>query len=112
MNNLIIKFLKGNIPLWKSYWIVGELLNALVVLLVLNFEIRFFDNQSIVKNIPFIVFDKFSFLSKIIIILWTTFITIGIWKSAEQYKGLFLWVALTLIFLSYRIFTLRVLLLY
>ena len=111
MNNLITKFLKGNIALWKSYWIVGELLNALIILLAFNLEIKFFDNKYIIENIPFIDFDRFSFLSQIIIILWTTFITIGIWRSAEKYKGFFLWTVLTLIFLSYRIFALRVLIL-
>ena len=34
MNNLIHNFWNGEITLWKSYWIVGELLNALLILLI------------------------------------------------------------------------------
>ena len=46
-------------------------------------------------------------LSKIIFILWTIFITVGIWRSAENYKGSIIWIVLTFFFLSYRFFTFR-----
>ena len=52
--------------------------------------------------------NDFSFLSKILLILLTIFITVGVWRSAENYKGNIIWIVLTLIFLSYRIFGLRI----
>ena len=110
MNNLIHNFWNGEITLWKSYWIVGELLNALLILLIFKIEISIFNNKFTNNLLPFLSFNNLHFFSKAIIILWAIFITVGIWRSAEKYKGNFIWVALTLIFLSYRIFTLRIIL--
>ena len=107
MQNLLYNFWYGKITLWKSYWIVGELINALILLLIFNIEITYFKNIIISNQLPFFSFDNFHFFSKIILMIWTTFITVGIWRSAENYKGNFIWIILTLIFLSYRIFTLR-----
>jgi len=107
MQNLLYNFWYGKITLWKSYWIVGELINALILLLIFNIEITYFKNINIVNQLPFLSFDNFHFLNKIILIIWTAFITVGIWRSAEKYKGNIIWIILTLIFLSYRIFTLR-----
>ena len=108
MKNLVINFWNGKVTLWKSYWLVGELLNSLVVLIIFNLEIRLFKNALVTNFLPFLSLENFSFQSKIFLILWTAFITIGIWRSAEEYKGNFTWVLMTLIFLSYRIFTLRI----
>ena len=41
---MINDFWNGKIKLWKSYWIVGELLNALFILLIFNIEVRFLNN--------------------------------------------------------------------
>ena len=108
MEKVVKKFWFGQITLWKSYWLVGELLNALTILILFNIEIRIFNNNLITNLIPFISFNNFSFFSKLILISWTLFITIGIWRSAENYKGPFPWIALTLIFLSYRLFSVRI----
>ena len=105
--NMINDFWNGKIKLWKSYWIVGELLNALFILLIFNIEVRFLNNRIIENFLPFFNFNDFSFFSKILIILWTIFITVGIWRSAENYGGNFIWIFLTLLVLSYRIFTLK-----
>ena len=107
MQNLLYNFWYGKITLWKSYWIVGELINALILLLIFNIEITYFKNIIIPNQLPFFSFDNLNFFNKIILMIWTTFITVGIWRSAENYKGNFIWIILTLIFLSYRIFTLR-----
>ena len=106
MEKLISKFLKGEVSLWKSYWLVGELFNALFILVIFNFEIYFFNNQ-FSSSLPFIDFNNFNFFSKLVLIIWTIIITIGIWRSAENYKGKIIWIICTLLFLSYRIFTLR-----
>ena len=123
--NMINDFWNGKIKLWKSYWIVGELFNALFILLIFNIEVRFLNNRIIENFLPFFNFNDFSFFNKILIILWTIFITVGIWRSAENYNGNFIfnfinkifdtkinggffWILLTLILLSLRIFSLRI----
>ena len=110
MSNFIINFWYGKFTLWKSYWLIGELINSLVLLLIYNIEIRLLDNIDLYKQVPFLYFNDFSLISKITLFFWTIFITVGIWRSAEAYKGKFIWIVLTLILLSYRIFTLRIIL--
>tara|TARA_Y100000588_G_scaffold249907_1_gene264432 strand:+ start:153 stop:482 length:330 start_codon:yes stop_codon:yes gene_type:complete len=105
---MINDFWNGKIKLWKSYWIVGELLNALVILLIFNIDVRFLSNRINENFLPFFNFNDFSFFSKILLILWTIFITVGVWRSAENYKGNMIWVVLALMLLSYRIFSLRI----
>ena len=107
MKNLINRFWKGEITLWRSYWLIGELLNALFILLIFNLEIYLFGNNQFIGTLPFLDFSNFSLLSKLVFVLWTFFLTIGIWRSAENYNGSIIWVIATFIFLSYRIFTLR-----
>ena len=109
MNNFIINFWYGKVPLWKAYWIIGELINSLVILAIYNIEIRYFNNVELYRQIPFLNFASYNLLSKIIIFLWTIFITIGIWRSAEAYKGKIVWIIITLLLLSYRVFSLRLL---
>ena len=106
MEKLISIFWKGEITLWKSYWLVGELFNALFILAIFNFEIYFFNNQ-FSNFLPFIDFNNFNLLSKLVLVIWTIFITVGTWRSAEKYKGRLIWIICTLLFLSYRIYTLR-----
>tara|TARA_Y100000741_G_scaffold274225_1_gene214218 strand:+ start:130 stop:471 length:342 start_codon:yes stop_codon:yes gene_type:complete len=108
MNKQIVNdFWNGKIKLWKSYWLVGELLNGLVLLIIFNLEIYFFNTNSTVSQIPFLNFSNLTILSKIIIFSWTIFISIGIWKSAENYKGSIIWVILTFIIVAYRCYSLR-----
>tara|TARA_B100000131_G_scaffold290196_1_gene302757 strand:- start:631 stop:972 length:342 start_codon:yes stop_codon:yes gene_type:complete len=108
MNKQIVSdFWLGKVKLWKSYWLVGELLNGIVLLAIFNLEIYLFNTNSSVSQIPFLNFNNLTFLSKIIIFSWTIFISIGIWRSAENYKGSFIWIILTFIIVAYRCFTLR-----
>ena len=107
MEKIISRFLRGEITLWRSYWLVGELLNALFILLIFNIEVYLFGNNQFTSSLPFLNFNNFSLLSKFILIIWTIFLTTGIWRSAENYKGSIFWIIVTFIFLSYRIFTLR-----
>ena len=107
MENFIKNFWKGKISLWKSYWLIGELLNALFILVIFNIEIYIFGNEKLSNLLPFIDFRNTNILSKFIIIIWTVFLTVGIWRSAENYKGNIIWIVATFLFLSYRIFTLR-----
>ena len=107
MQKLIIRFFRGEISLWRSYWLVGELLNALFILLIFNFEIYLFNNNQLTNSLPFLDFSNFNLLSKLILVIWTIFLTIGIWRSAEKYRGNIVWIIATFLFLSYRIFALR-----
>jgi len=107
MEKIISRFWRGEITLWRSYWLVGELLNLIFILLIFNLEIYLFGNNQFTNFLPFLDFSNFSLLSKLILILWTVFLTTGIWRSAENYNGSIIWIIATFIFLSYRIFTLR-----
>ena len=107
MERLIIRFWRGEITLWRSYWLVGELLNALFILVIFNSEIYLFGNNQFSSSLPFLDSSNFNLLSKLILIIWTVFITVGIWRSAENYNGNIIWIIGTFIVLSYRIFTLR-----
>tara|TARA_B100000900_G_scaffold371008_1_gene349942 strand:- start:458 stop:802 length:345 start_codon:yes stop_codon:yes gene_type:complete len=105
--NVVKDFFEGKVKLWKSYWLVGELLNGIFLLIIFNLEIYFFNSNSSVSQIPFLDFSNFTFLSKLTIFLWTIFISIGIWRSAENYKGNIIWIILTFIVIAYRCYTLR-----
>ena len=107
MEKIISRFWSGKITLWRSYWLVGELLNAIFILIIFNLEIYLFGNNQFISSLPFLDFSNFSLLSKLVLVLWTFFLTIGIWRSAENYNGSIIWIIATFIFLSYRIFTLR-----
>ena len=63
MKILIHNFWNGNITLWKSYWIVGELLNALIILIIFLVEVRIFNNSSIGNLLPFLSFNNFTLLN-------------------------------------------------
>ncbi len=110
MINVINNFWEGRIKLWKSYWLVGELLNGLLLLVIFNLEIRIFNSGNSISQIPFLDFGNLTLLSKIVIILWTIFISVGIWRSAENYKGNIIWIILTFIIIAYRCFSLRLIL--
>ena len=105
--NIFKQFFEGKVKLWKSYWLVGELLNGIVLLIIFNLEIYFFNTNSSFSEIPFLNFTNFTLLSKIVIFIWTIFISIGIWRSAENYKGSIFWIILTFIILAYRCYSLR-----
>ena len=104
--NLIKKFFEGKVKLWKSYWLVGELLNGIVLLIIFNLEIYIFNTNSSVAQIPFLDFTNLTSISKIFIFIWTIFISIGIWRAAEKYKGNIIWIVLTFIIVAYRCYSL------
>ena len=104
---MIKDFFNGNIKLWKSYWLIGELLNGIVLLILFNLEIYFFNSSNLLTQIPFFNFNNLTLFSKIIIFLWTIFISIGIWRSAENYNGNIIWIVLTFLIVAYRCYSLR-----
>ena len=107
MLNIFYSFWYGKVTLWKAYWLVGELLNVVVMLVIFNIEIYIFNNNHFLQLLPFLNFSQFHIFSKLLILIWSIYITVGVWRSAENYKGNFIWTVLTLLVLSYRIFTMR-----
>ena len=79
----------------------------LVLLIIFNLEIYFFNTDSSVSQIPFLDFTNLALISKIFIFIWTIFISIGIWRAAENYKGSIIWIVLTFIIVAYRCYSLR-----
>ena len=51
--NIIKDFFEGKIKLWKSYWLVGELLNGIVLLVIFNLEIYFLIQIALFPNTIF-----------------------------------------------------------
>jgi len=107
IGNKLLYFWQGKITLWKSYWIVGEIFNAIFILIIFNIELKLFDNKQLFESIPILKFNDLHFTNKLILLIWTIFITVGIWRSAEKYQGRLIWIILTLIVLSYRLFVLK-----
>ena len=71
-------------------------------------EISFFNNIDIFNTIIFnsveikiLDFNKITFISKLIMIISTLFVTIGIWRSAEKYIGNLIVIFITLIYLTF-----------
>ena len=57
MLNIFYSFWYGKVTLWKAYWLVGELLNVVVMLVIFNIEIY---NNIFYKNSFAIRADYFS----------------------------------------------------
>ena len=52
MSNFIFNFWYGRISLWKAYWLIGELTNSLVIILIYNIEIRSLNNIGLYVDPP------------------------------------------------------------
>ena len=107
MKNLLNNFWIGKITLWKSFWIIGLVHGLSIMYLIPILEIYIFHNydlynSAIINNIKFDLLDfrKVTFISKLLFIFSTTFITVGVWRSAENYKGNFIVVVISLCYLS------------
>ena len=68
-------FINGDITLWKSYWLVGVLLSLLAGFAIGLIGVMV-DNQVVVG---------------VLLIFWTIFISIGIWRSSDKYDGKQVW---------------------
>ena len=107
MINLFLYFWHGKVKLWKAFWIIGFIHGLSINYFVPFIESNFFNNDDIfffinINNFkyPILDFEKLTFLTKILIILSTFFVTVGTWKSAENHSGSFFIILLTLIYLS------------
>ena len=75
-SNLFVAFWNGDVSLVKSYWLIGVLLTIGVVL-VATFLV-------IAVGLPYEAMFG-------IYIPWVIYITVGIWRSADKYKGAKFW---------------------
>ena len=114
--NKLMIFFQGNIRLWKSFWLIGEIAYPIFLFIIIFYiEIKLYNNAQVLLTLPFsnanmpiINYYKLHIISKIFYFVLTIFVTVGIWRSAEKYKGNIIWILISLIYLSYfRIFTLR-----
>ena len=106
--NIIKDFFEGKVKLWKSFWIVGFGHQILLFYLIPFFEKVIFNNLEIYgyiqlsqEAIQIPDFTRISFLTKIIVILSTVYVTIGIWRAGENYSGSFFWIIVTFVYLSF-----------
>ena len=106
--NFIIKdFFEGKVRLWKSFWLIGIGHSFFLFYFMPLIEKNLFNKDNIYNYINFEQntlavpnWIELSFFSRIIIILSTLFITIGIWRSAENYNGSIIWIILSFIYLT------------
>ena len=80
IESLIKKFWQGKIKLWQSFWLVGAIGGFIIGRIIILIEDKIFENK------PLFPID-FTFRSKFLILIWSIYTTIGIWRSAENYKG-------------------------
>ena len=110
INLIISNFFKGRIKLWKSFWLYGEFLYGAFILLIIQIDKYFLNTSSENGNFLSIFnLNNLSFISKIILVIWTFFIVIGVWRSAENYKGNIIFIISTFVYYGYRIFSLKLL---
>ena len=116
LKNILIDFWLGKVKLWKSFWLVGEIIYPITLFIIIFYlEMKFFNNSEVLLikqndniNLPVIDFTNLHLINKFFYLMATIFTTVGIWRSAEKSSGSFIWITLTLIYLSYfRIYGLR-----
>ena len=105
--NIIKYFFEGKIKLWKSFWIAGELIYGFLLLVLLQLDKYLFSELSERSNyLSIFNLNNLSVISKLFLILMTIFISIGVWRAAENYRGSILIILLVFIYYGYRVFTL------
>ena len=96
--NKLMMFFQGNIRLWKSFWLIGEIVYPIFLFIIIFYiEIKLYNNEQVLLNLPFnnanmpiIDYYKLHIISKIFYFVLTIFVTVGIWRSAEKYRGSFI----------------------
>ena len=102
--NLIQEFFEGKIKLWKSFWIAGELIYGFLLLVLLQLDKYLFSELSERSNyLSIFNLNYLSFISKLFLILITIFISIGVWRAAENYRGSIFIILFVFIYYGYRV---------
>ena len=105
MNKQVIKdFFEGKIKLWKSFWIAGELIYGFLLLVLLQLDKYLFSELSERSNyLSILNLNNLSFISKLFLISITIFISIGVWRAAENYRGSIFIILFIFIYYGYRV---------
>ena len=102
--NLINDFFEGKIKLWKSFWIAGELIYGFLLLVLLQLDKYLFSELSERSNyLSIFNLNYLSVISKLFLILITIFISIGVWRAAENYRGSIFIILFVFIYYGYRV---------
>ena len=102
--NIIKDFFEGKIKLWKSFWIAGELIYGFLLLVLLQLDKYLFSELSErSNNISIFNLNNLSLISKLFLILITLFISIGVWRAAENYRGSIFIILFVFIYYGYRV---------
>ena len=102
--NIIRDFLEGKIKLWKSFWIAGELIYGFLLLVLLQLDKYLFSELSERSNyLSIFNLNNLSVISKLFLILITIFISIGVWRAAENYRGSIFIILFVFIYYGYRV---------
>ena len=102
--NLIQDFFEVKIKLWKSFWIAGELIYGFLLLVLLQLDKYLFSELSERSNyLSIFNLNNLSVISKIFLILITIFISIGVWRAAENYRGSIFIILFVFIYYGYRV---------
>ena len=102
--NWIQDFFEGKIKLWKSFWIAGELIYGFLLLVLLQLDKYLFSELSErSNNLSIFNLNNLSVISKLFLILITIFISIGVWRAAENYRGSIFIILFVFIYYGYRV---------
>lgn len=102
--NIIKDFFEGKIKLWKSFWIAGELIYGFLLLVLLQLDRYLFSELSERSNyLSIFNLNNLSVISKLFLILITIFISIGVWRAAENYRGSIFIILFVFIYYGYRV---------
>ena len=102
--SFIQNFFEGKVKLWKSFWIAGELVYGFLLLILLQLDKYLFSDLSERSNyLSIFNLNNLSFLSKLFLILITLFISIGVWRAAENYRGSIFIILLVFVYYGYRV---------
>ena len=102
--NLIQDFFEGKIKLWKSFWIAGELIYGFLLLVLLQLDKYLFSELSERSNyLSIFNLNNLSVISKLFLILITIFISIGVWRAAENHRGSIFIILFVFIYYGYRV---------
>ena len=81
--NYIINFWKGRLKLWQSFWLIGGFGGVIIGQIIVFIEEKMFSATS---QYPL----DFTIRGKILILIW---------RSAENYKGAYIWKVSTKIYI-------------
>ena len=87
--NIVKALWRGHVPLWKTYWLFGVLVNS-AILIIIGLIITCCSDYVLSTNIKL-------FWTTIIMayaIWYPPFILIAVWRSANNYKGNKRWAGL------------------